>query len=366
MADNKVENKILIVWDRMGDYHRVRTETYSRLFKEDSLYTADLGASDSLYGWNATENETHYCLSEQPADVKDLTNRFKNFKNIVEKYGINKVVLAGYGKPEYLLFTLWLKLKKIDCYYFAESWYAGNKYVNYVKGLFLRKFVKRIFVSGKRAEIHFSNRLKFPVSKIKNGYSIVDNKHFEYQRSREDVIRNHKEGPILLCVARHAPEKNLEVLIKGFQASNLYADWKLQIVGGGPITAQLESLVKDIKKVELSSWLSYDELPSLYKNASAFILPSKFEPWGLVVNEAMSASLPIILSNECGCMPDLLDGNGYLFDAENLNNLVEVLNNLEKMSTDDLFKNGERSFNIIKQFTPETWGQTLHTLLNGI
>ena len=62
-----------------------------------------------------------------------------------------------------------------------------------------------------------------------------------------------------------------------------------------------------------TGFVNQSELPALYAASDVFVLPSENEPWGLAVNEAMCASLPVVVSREVGCAPDLVrDGvNGY-------------------------------------------------------
>ena len=53
-------------------------------------------------------------------------------------------------------------------------------------------------------------------------------------------------------------------------------------------------------------FIQYDELPAYYGLAKAFIHASTVEQWGLVVNEALAAGLPVLVSERCGCAPDLV------------------------------------------------------------
>jgi 1,2-diacylglycerol 3-alpha-glucosyltransferase len=356
--------QVLIIWDRMGDYHRSRVNAYREMYPNDILYTADLGTADKLYKWKNTEHCNHFVLSEKEAEQNDVWHRFKNFKALIKIHNINKVVLSGYGRTEYLLFTFWLKQKGLDTYMFAESWYEGNGFIDAIKGLFLKCFVKGVFTSGANAEKHFTTRLKYPKYRISIGYSVVDNAHFHYERSLEAVKQAINNKPTLLCVARYAEEKNLALLIAAFEASKLASKWQLQLVGGGPLKVTLEGSVSNPDVVRLLNWQAYSDLPLLYQNASCFILPSQFEPWGLVVNEAMSASLPIILSESCGCFPDLLLDNGFGFEATNKNELIAVLNQLHDNSAEDLHTMGQKSNKIIRNYSPITWAKSLNKLIS--
>src|SRR5207247_1792609 len=69
-----------------------------------------------------------------------------------------------------------------------------------------------------------------------------------------------------------------------------------------------------------------DELPLYYARAKCFVLPSISEPWGLVVNEAMASSLPVLVSNRCGCAMDLVrhGRNGFVFNPLNVRSLANL------------------------------------------
>ena len=69
------------------------------------------------------------------------------------------------------------------------------------------------------------------------------------------------------------------------------------------------------------------ELPLVYAASDVFVLPSENEPWGLIVNEVMCAGLPVIVSDEVGCVPDLVrDGiNGAQIKARDVDSLVTAL-----------------------------------------
>jgi glycosyltransferase involved in cell wall biosynthesis len=355
-------SNLLLLWDRMGDYHRARWRAMQQIYTRGKVFGADLGADDALYGWQNTANDKLYIrLSEKPVTQGDFWRRIINYIKVVRKHHIKQVCIAGYGNKEYLTILFISKLMRLKVLMFAESWYPGNKWTDRVKGLFLRQVAHNIMASGVHARNHFQDRLGFAAHRIITGYSVVDNNHFE----KQITSHTHKAGrsdnlQTLLCIARFAPEKNLAGLIRAFYKSELPDKrWRLQLVGGGPMKNELQALITD-SHVELSNWIGYENLPAVYQAADCFVLPSIFEPWGLVVNEAMAASLPIILSNECGCKPDLLsDENGWSFGATKEEDLVRVLNLLSATPQEKLASMGKKSSEIIASFSPKTWAEKI-------
>ncbi|MDA7932124.1 glycosyltransferase family 4 protein, partial [Akkermansiaceae bacterium] len=104
-----------------------------------------------------------------------------------------------------------------------------------------------------------------------------------------------------------------------------------------------------------------DALPGLMSEASAFVLPSRFEPWGVVVQEAAASSLPLICSDACGAGVHLLRDrwNGRCFPSGDAHRLAECLLWTHQQSTAEREEMGERSFELSKQYTPELWARTL-------
>lgn len=89
------------------------------------------------------------------------------------------------------------------------------------------------------------------------------------------------------------------------------------------------------KRANETGWLSIrflgfqnqTELPKVFDLSDVFVLPSHFEPWGLIVNEVMNAAKPVIVSDAAGCAPDLVAAgdNGWLFRAGNVTSLTDAL-----------------------------------------
>ena len=348
-----MKQKTLLLWDRMGDYHRARWSELANIIGYDNCFAGDLGAGDQLYKWsNTQENSQYFRLSDKPVEQVGAIEALNAFKKMVRKHNIKQVCIPGYGRTAYIFILLWCRFNNIKVLMFAESWYASHVITDYLKGILVRFTANTCLVSGKFAASHFNKRLNYPTSKIIEGYSTVDNKHFA--SSSKDKL----EPKQLLCVARFAEVKNLKLLIKAFVASEISKHWQLRIVGGGPLKEEMVQLSQG-HPIKLDDWLGYKELPDMYKAASCFILPSSFEPWGLVVNEAMAAGLPIIVSDQVGAYPDLLiEGkNGWLFKYDNQEELVELLNKLSEISSIQLEKFGKQSEKIVAHYSSVEWAK---------
>ncbi|MCQ2975745.1 MAG: glycosyltransferase family 4 protein [Bacteroidales bacterium] len=350
---------ILIVWDRIGDYHLARINAVKSLITNNVVYSADLAGSDNLYKWNVGDVDNHFILSNKPAEKYDILKRFKNFVSILKKNKIKYCCLAGYGRIEYLLFIVWSKISGRKVLLFSESWYGSRTFGNILKSWFLRLFADKFLVSGIRAKNFAENVLKIKVENINTPYSVIDNQHFE---NKLGYNPNHK---IMLCMARFSKEKNQEMLINAFIKSKLSKTWKLKLVGAGPLKDNLIKQTENYDNIIISDWASYDKLPEIYSQSSFFVLASTFEPWGLVVNEAMSAGLPIACSECVGCAPDLVSNkNGFIFNSSNINSMIDCFDKISELSEPQLIEMSNQSLKTISDYTPKIWAENLLNLLN--
>ena len=109
------------------------------------------------------------------------------------------------------------------------------------------------------------------------------------------------------------------------------------MAGSGELEHELRTFCADhgLDNVVFTGFVNQSELPALYGASDIFVLPSEDEPWGLAVNEAMCASLPVVVSREVGCVPDLVrDGvNGYTPAAGDVTGLARALRRLIETKT---------------------------------
>jgi glycosyltransferase involved in cell wall biosynthesis len=232
-----------------------------------------------------------------------------------------------------------------------------------LKGLLLRWLYDGAIVAGTRSW-NYLHKLGFRPDTLWTGIDVVDNEHFRSASgptvsAASAGFRLDLPSDYFLVPCRHAPEKNLVRFMHAFQAYRQKGgSWSAVFIGSGPLSPVLRGLAREFKlesAVVFSGWASYSDLPEYYGRSHAVVLPSVSEPWGLVVNEAMAAGKPVLISAHCGCAPELVHRgvNGYTFDPLKVGELTSLLLRISSGDCDlELF--GKNSAKIIQAFTPES------------
>lgn len=139
--------------------------------------------------------------------------------------------------------------------------------------------------------------------------------------------------PVILFVSKIEPRKRpadlLAAYIKLLQSGAVAGPPYLLFVGDGEQRGPLEGVAREMQldSVRFLGFKNQSELPAYYDLCEVLVLPSVFEPWGLVVNEVMNAGRAVIVSDQVGCGPDLVRNgeNGYIFPAGDRAALAELL-----------------------------------------
>jgi glycosyltransferase involved in cell wall biosynthesis len=136
--------------------------------------------------------------------------------------------------------------------------------------------------------------------------------------------------PIVLYAAKLQPRKHPDDLLRA--AARLKGRgirFHVVMVGSGEMAAALVDLAArlQLENVHFHGFANQSALPQIYGASDVFVLPSENEPWGLAVNEAMCAGLPIVASADVGCVADLVQPhvNGQTFAAGDVEGLANAL-----------------------------------------
>lgn len=169
-------------------------------------------------------------------------------------------------------------------------------------------------VIGAEARSHLE-RLAVPSEKLFFSPYCVDSSHFETlaattsRAASRDALGLKGDDFVVLFSGKLIPRKGVDVLAAA--ARQLAASHPRVVfltVGDGPLRPQLESLRDELsaRRVTLAGFVNQSELGCYFAAADAFVLPSRHETWGLVVNEAMYFGLPVIVTDQVGCAADLV------------------------------------------------------------
>src|SRR5262249_20696744 len=226
-------------------------------------------------------------------------------------------------------------------------------------------------VGGQR-HVEYLVELGMPRQRVFTGYDVVDNDYFGRRtaeiRNSKFEVRNKRGLPAnyFLASARFMEKKNLPRLITAYaeyrrkSQNDGTAMWDLVLLGDGPLRETLKSKLSTLnlnEHVHLPGFKPYDELPVYYALANAFVHASTIEQWGLVVNEAIASGLPVIVSERCGCVPELLQGNGFTFDPADVYELTARLLEMASLSDQERKHLGDTSYRIAANFAPERFGE---------
>jgi glycosyltransferase involved in cell wall biosynthesis len=162
---------------------------------------------------------------------------------------------------------------------------------------------------------------------------------------------------VFLFVGQYIWRKNLDTLLKAYSIyrGNVTAPWELWFVGSGPLSSMLQGRqgVKDM------GYQSAENCAELMGRSGGFILPSRFDHWGVVIHEAACAGLPILASKTCGAVNSLVrEGyNGFTFHPEDSGMLANLMGYITAGDRAKIM--GENSLRTSYQYNTKLWSRTL-------
>ena len=136
---------------------------------------------------------------------------------------------------------------------------------------------------------------------------------------------------VFLYVGRMEAHKGIRVALQAFEKlQSVHSGVNLLLVGEGTIRQEIESKTESNSQIVVAGRLSGTELLDSYAASDVFVLPSLFEPWGLVVNEALASGLGVIATDRVGCVDDLVepDQTGLVVDADDVDMLSQAMQKL--------------------------------------
>ncbi len=328
----------------------------------------------TVYAWEPRLGEERFArrtlFSDAPVEEKPADEAIRAVRAALDEADPAVVCVTGWSHSEALAMLLWARERKRPVVMMSESTEHD------ARRSFVREAIKRHIVGlcdaalvGGAPQRRYVEALGMAPDRVFVGYDAVDNDFFARgaaaARADAATLRARLGVPerYFLASCRFIAKKNLARLIAAFARYRATVEgdaWDLVLIGDGPLRAELEAQVAAIGlagAVHFMGFRQYDELPAFYGLAGGFVHVSTVEQWGLVVNEAMAAGLPVIVSRACGCAEDLVDQgvNGWTVDPLDDAEIVKRLVDLAAPTTDRAAM-GAAGTRIVADFGPERFG----------
>jgi 1,2-diacylglycerol 3-alpha-glucosyltransferase len=366
--------KVAVLFHRLGPYHLVRLKAASALCE---LHAVEFSSVDDTYAWDVVEEKLHFgrttLFTDSAVEKKSTLVIMQALKNAFALIKPDVVAIPGWsGRPAFLALAL---CRKIGIPAIAMSASTEHDHPRYWWKEWLKRCVAMNFTAGLvggRSHAEYMHKLGVPSDRIFTGYDVVDNNYFlvgasDARKNAEQLRAQHTlPENYFLASNRFVTKKNIDGLIRAYGAYRARVGlhgWKLVLLGDGELRPQIEGIISKLDlggDVLLAGFKQYPDLPVYYGLASAYVQASTTEQWGLVVNEAMAAGLPVLVSNRCGCAPDLVrkGENGFTFNPYDINQLTDQLVKISSKDVDRKAMGGE-SQKIISAWSPETFAENL-------
>lgn len=247
---------------------------------------------------------------------------------LLSRRRFDTVILNGFSSPTDIMAIIYMKLHKIKFGIMCDGMLHGN-----CSGL--KKFIKKSLISS--ADYYLSSNnitsevLQSLGAKVSDIYqypfsSVLDNDIIDWPVDKEFYKEQIgcQGKKVILFVGQFIERKGLDILVKAFRKITTLTDnqkYHLVLVGGSVLPFP-HSYDKD--DITITGFKETKELEIYYRASDVFVLPTREDIWGLVVNEAMSFGVPVVTTDRCGAgMAMIEEGkNGYIVPVGDVQELA--------------------------------------------
>lgn len=257
-------------------------------------------------------------------DISSFSLIYKLFSSVFFS-SAQLVLLPGYYRIEHWFMLLACILRRKPCAVFSDST-LRDKPFRVIPSLAKRTFLffcDAAFTYGERGREHLLSLGVNPQKIIIRCQAAALPIGYELGNVIKNRLHSVPKGdsPQFLFVGRLSGDKGIDLMLQGFSATlSKYPLASMIIIGRGPDEAELKNIADKLgiaERVQFLGGMELNNIVSYYQKATCLILPSRKEPWGLVANEALHYGCPVIVSDNCGCVPELFYGKsaGIVFKS---------------------------------------------------
>lgn len=345
-----------------------RNEYYNELGKKVELtvlYEAK-GASDQgiRFNWDITQVENYTAIFLKDGDIEEQKVNTQIFKYISKKY--DYIFVTNYSYLTEMAALIYLKLFRIPYVMEIDGGVIRNENV-------LKRLLKRFLIS--KASAYFSpsaetDKFLLHYGANKNRInrhpftSLHKSQILEKLPSKEEKTTIRRKlgivgDNVILGVGQLIYRKGWDVLLN--IAKDI--DGNVYILGDGELRKQYEQIIldKQITNVHLMGFQSNEVTSLYYMAADVFVLPTREDIWGLVINEAMAYGLPVITTDKCNAGLELIKNgqNGFIIPCNSEDELAKAISDVLAEGQDM----GVKSLEFVRDYTIENMAQDHYRIL---
>jgi glycosyltransferase involved in cell wall biosynthesis len=292
---------------------------------------------------------------------------FKQLKEFVFKVNPDIIYISGWMDKGYLMAIIPFRKKGVPVVTaFDDIWFKTFR--QRIASIFF-PFVRQFFFSHAWVagpyQFEFAKRLGFKNNEIifncLSGDTVLFNSVYSESILKKNVNYPHK----FLYVGRFEKIKGVDILAQAWRnlkGRNESKDWELTFIGNGSLFDYLSTF----PEIKVINFLQPKELAVEIQKYGCFILPSRFDQWGLVIHEFAAGGFPIICSDVCGASPVFITNNynGYTFKSNDVEDLEIQMLKIINTADSELLSISKKSHLIGQKITAELAASTFFSLIN--
>ncbi len=373
-----MDGKIKVVWliQNLVPYHHARFEAFASAF-DGEAHLVQVTDRDEFDVLEFQAPERSYVLHTLFPGRKRTTlpgkDLWAGLNQCLRGIAPDCVCVSGWGMEIGRMMQLWSLFHRVPSVMFSESTaydMERSRWKEWIKGKLVAAASSALVGGTPHAD--YVQRLGMDPSAVFLGHNVVDSAHFSAPAPERpsSLPADLEQDPYYVVCTRFGRKKNIPALVRAYAAyeercrESGKESLRLVIAGDGELREEVEAAVAEYDaagRVLLLGAVGYVVLPWLYQNSQAFVHASTTEQWGLVVNEAMAAGAPVLVSRRTGCAPDLVqDGrNGFQFDPHSESDMSEILWQFANLPTERKRDMGRCSREIVSDWGPDRFAAGL-------
>lgn len=336
--------RVTFCWSAISGYMAACWKALARR-PEIDLHVIAHDGSDNQFSARVLEGLSYRLLAPAERENSTLITR------LIADQQPDVVAMTGWWLPAYRRQVKARSLRNCRFIMGVDSpWRHEGQFLTRLRYFSTLSHIDSFFVAGERAW-QYVRRLGVAPEKIFRGMYGIDTDAL----GKVAEVRAKNPWPHqFLFLGRYAPEKAIDVLVRGYEQyrATVEKPWDLVCCGCGPLSAMLSGRAG----IQDRGFVHPESLPDVIANAGAFVLPSRFDPWPLALVEAAAAGLPVICTDACGSAVEVVRPlyNGLIVPAESASSLADAMNAVASRPL-DLPLWGVRSRELAAPYSCELW-----------